>query len=61
MIFNMKKLNMMQKIQEMKTFSKIIMKKLMNQLQKTQNQMMQIQEKKNLISGNCPGQVLAEL
>ena len=61
MIFEIKKMKMMQKIQKMKKFSKIIMKQLMNQLQSSQNQRMQIQVRKNLISRNCQGQVLVEL
>ena len=59
-IFEMKKLKIMQK---MKKFTKnLLMKHLKNQLLRTLPHLMKIiQERKNLISRNCPGQVLAEL
>ena len=62
MIFEMKKLKMMQKIQKMKFSKNLLMQHLKNQLLKILFRLMKIiQVRKTQISRNYPGQVLAEL
>ena len=61
-IFEMKKLKMMQKIQKVKFSKNLLMQHLKNQLLKILFHLMKIiQVRKTQISRNCPGQVLAEL
>ena len=61
-IFEMKKLKMMQKIQKVKFSKNLLMQHLKNQLLKILFRLIKIiQVRKAQISRNCPGQVLAEL